>query len=272
MQSMPELGIRLVVFDWAGTVVDHGSIAPIAALVAAFRELGLDLSEAEARKPMGLNKRDHIAAILSSQAVVDQWFQVFGKKPTLADGDALYERFLPLQTRTALGRTAVIPGVVECTHELRKRGIKMGTTTGYPTAIGAPVADAARRQGFEPDFCVFPDEVSAGRPAPWMIFRNMEHARVDSPAAVLKVGDTVPDIEEGRSAACWCVGIGETGSEVGMDLDEWRALPDAEKAQRAEGARKTLLSAGAHAVIPSLAHLPPIIDELNQRLGRGERP
>jgi len=273
MQSTSsESGIRLVVFDWAGTVVDHGSIAPIAALVAAFDELGLDLSEAEARKPMGLNKRDHIAAILNSPVVVDQWTSAFGKPPTQADGDALYERFLPLQAQTALGRTAVIPGVVECTRELRKRGIKMGTTTGYPTAIGAPVADAARAQGFEPDHCVFPDEVSAGRPAPWMIFRNMEHACVDSPAAVLKVGDTVPDIEEGRSAACWSVGITETGSEIGMDLHEWRALPAPERARRADAAAKTLLAAGAHAVIPSVAHLPRFIDELNQRLGRGGRP
>ena len=148
----------------------------------------------------------------------------------------------------------------------------MGTSTGYPTAIGAPVAEAARTQGFEPDHCVFPDEVSAGRPAPWMIFRNMELARVDSPAAVLKVGDTVPDIEEGRNAACWSLGITETGSEIGMDLDDWRALPAAEQAQRSGAAAKTLLSAGAHAVIPSVAHLPSFIDELNQRLGRGERP
>jgi len=272
MQSVPDLGIRLVVFDWAGTVVDHGSIAPIAALVAAFDELGLELSEAEARKPMGLSKRDHIAAILNSPVVVDQWTSIFGKRPTEADGDALYERFLPLQAQTALERTTVIPGVVECTRELRKRGIKMGTTTGYPTAIGAPVADAARAQGFEPDHCVFPDEVSAGRPAPWMIFRNMEHACVDSPAAVLKVGDTVPDIEEGRSAACWSVGITETGSEIGMDLHEWRALPAPERARRADAAAKTLLAAGAHAVIPSVAHLPRFIDELNQRLGRGGRP
>ena len=272
MQSKPALQIRLVVFDWAGTVVDHGSIAPIAALIAAFRELGLELSEAEARKPMGLNKRDHIAAILSSPAVVEQWHRVFGKQPTEADGDALYERFLPLQAQTALGRTAVIPGVVECTRELRKRGIKMGTTTGYPTAIGSPVADAARGQGFEPDFCVFPDEVAAGRPAPLMIRRNMQHGQVDSPAAVVKVGDTVPDIEEGRNAGCWSVGITDTGSEIGMDLQEWQALAPAEKARRAKAAANTLLAAGAHAVIPAVAHLPSLIDELNQRLGRGERP
>jgi phosphonoacetaldehyde hydrolase len=270
--SHPESGIRLVVFDWAGTVVDHGSIAPIAALVAAFDALGLDLSEAEARKPMGLNKRDHIAAILNAPAVADQWLKVFGKRPTTADGDALYERFLPLQATTAQRHTAVIPGVADCCRELRRRGIKIGTTTGYPRAIGAPVAEAARSQGFEADHCVFPDDVSSGRPAPRMIARNMELAQVGSPSAVLKVGDTVPDIEEGRNAACWSAGITDTGSEIGLDLEAWQALTEEEKVRRAKAAAEKLLAAGAHAVIPSVADLPSLIDELNQRLGRGERP
>lgn len=267
-----DAGIRLVIFDWAGTIVDHGSIAPIAALMAAFDELGLELDEAEARKPMGLNKRDHIAALLNSPTTQDQWTKAFGKPPTADDGDAIYERFLPLQMTAATSRTALIPGVVDCGRELRARGIKIGTTTGYPREIGAPVAQSARDQGFDPDQCVFPDDVQAGRPAPWMILRNMELAQVSSPAEVVKVGDTVPDIEEGRNADCWSIGVTETGSEIGLGVDEWDALPPPEKTWRVEAVAAKLLTAGAHAVIPSVAYLPQLIDDLNQRLGRGEQP
>jgi phosphonoacetaldehyde hydrolase len=270
--TSPDPEIRLVIFDWAGTIVDHGSIAPIAALMVAFDELGLELSEAEARKPMGLNKRDHIDALLRSSAISDQWFKAFGKEPTSIDVDAVYERFLPLQMRAARRRTALIPGVVECGRELRVRGIKIGTTTGYPREIGAAVAESARDQGFDPDHCVFPDDVSSGRPAPQMILRNMELAEIDSPATVVKVGDTVPDIEEGRNAACWSVGVTETGSEIGMSVDEWDALTSDEKGRQSGVVATKLLAAGAHAVIPSIVHLPPLIDRLNERLGRGEQP
>jgi phosphonoacetaldehyde hydrolase len=264
--------IQLVVFDWAGTIVDHGSIAPIAALMAAFGELGLDLDEAEARKPMGLEKRDHIGAILNSPPIARQWANVFGSPPTSVDRDALYDRFLPLQMSAAKSRTALIAGVVECVQELRKRGIKIGTTTGYPREIGASVAQSARADGFDSDYCVFPDDVGAGRPAPRMIFRIMELAQITSPAVVVKVGDTVPDIKEGRSAACWSVGVTETGSEIGMDAGEWETLNSDEKRLLAEAAVRKLLAAGAHAVIASVAELPALIDAINQRLGRGERP
>jgi phosphonoacetaldehyde hydrolase len=268
----PDPEIRLVIFDWAGTIVDHGSIAPIAALMAAFDEMGLELSEVEARLPMGLNKRDHIDALLKSSAISDQWFKVFGVEPTSADVDAVYERFLPLQMSAARRRTALIPGVVECGRELRNRGIKMGTTTGYPREIGTAVAESARDQGFDPDHCVYPDDVPSGRPAPFMILRNMELAQIDSPITVVKVGDTVPDIEEGRNATCWSVGVTETGSEIGVSVDEWDALPADEKVRRSGVVETKLLAAGAHAVIPSVAHLPQLVGRLNQRLGRGERP
>jgi phosphonoacetaldehyde hydrolase len=269
---MPDATVRLVVFDWAGTIVDHGSIAPITALVAAFGELGLDLTESEARGPMGLHKRDHIGEMLRLPSISAQWLKLFGHAPMSADGDFLYERFLPLQVAAAQRRTALIPGALDCWAALRNKGIAIGTTTGYPRAIGQPVAEAARAQGFAADHCVFADEVPAARPAPWMIFRNMEATRIAPPALVVKVGDTVPDIEEGRNAGAWSIGVTETGSEIGLDLDEWRSIPAPEKLRRSQSAGEKLLRAGAHAVLPSVAELPALIEELNSRLGRGERP
>jgi len=269
---MPDLLVRLVIFDWAGTTVDHGSIAPIAALVAAFDQLGLDLTERDARGPMGLHKRDHIRELLRLPSIADQWKGSFGREPTPTDVEAIYRRFLPLQSVEAKRRTNLIPGVLDCYAALRKQGIVLGTTTGYPRMIGEPVAEAARAQGFIPDHCVFADEVPAGRPAPWMIFRNMEAARIFPPALVVKVGDTVPDIEEGCNAGAWSIGVTETGSEIGLDLDDWRAIPETERMQRSQAAGEKLLRAGAHAVVRSVAELPGLIDELNSRLERGARP
>jgi phosphonoacetaldehyde hydrolase len=264
--------IRLVVFDMAGTIIDHGSVAPVVALVKAFRELGLELSVEDARGPMGLHKRDHIAAILRLPAVASHWKTAFGHEPTAAAAQAIYERFLPVQSAEALTRTDLVPGALSCLAALREKKIALGTTTGYPRSIGEPITDAVRARGWAADHSMFPDDVAAGRPAPWMIFRLMELTGVYPAAAVVKIGDTVPDIEEGRNAGVWTLGVTDTGSEIGLTSDEWQAIPKIERTQRAATAREKLLAAGAHAVIGSVAELPGLIDELEARLSRGERP
>jgi phosphonoacetaldehyde hydrolase len=266
---MPGL-IRLVVFDMAGTIVDHGSIAPVAALIAAFRELGLELTTEEARGPMGLHKRDHIAAVLRLASVAARWQLAFGNPPTPADVEAIYERFLPLQDSDAQARTELIPGALPCLAALRAKGIAVGTTTGYPRQIGQPIVDAVAAQGWTADYSAFPDDVKAGRPAPWMIFRLMELTGVYPATAVVKVGDTVPDIEEGRNAGVWTVGVTETGSEVGLTLDEWQTVPEPDRRHRAAAAGEKLRRAGAHTVIGSVAELSAWIDQLNPRVRNGE--
>jgi phosphonoacetaldehyde hydrolase len=130
----------------------------------------------------------------------------------------------------------------------------------------------AAEQGYRPDHCVCAEEVSAGRPAPWMIFRIMEALGVYPPSAVMKVGDTVPDVGEGLAAGAWSVGIVRSSSEVGCTAREWDALPQTEQHRRSARCRAKLLAAGAHAAVDTLAELPAVLDEFNARLGRGERP
>ena len=56
--------LEAVIFDWAGTTVDHGSLAPVRVLVQMFAAHGVPISNAQARRDMGLLKRDHIDRIL----------------------------------------------------------------------------------------------------------------------------------------------------------------------------------------------------------------
>ncbi len=264
--------IRLVVFDMAGTIIDHGSMAPVAALVVAFRELGIELSDADARGPMGLHKRDHIDQVVRLPHIAARWQALFGHPPTSADVDAIYERFLPLQAAEAEARVELIPGALQCLTAVRERKIATGTTTGYPRSIGQPITDAVAAQGWRADHSLFPDDVRAGRPAPWMIFRLMELTGVYPPSAVVKIGDTVPDIEEGRNAGVWTIGVIDTGNEIGLPLAECRALNVSERTRRATAAAEKLRQAGAHAVIGSVAELPAFLETLSPRIARGERP
>ena len=77
--------IRLAVFDWAGTTVDYGCMAPVAAFVETFKRRGVQIGPAEARAPMGLAKKDHIAAIARQPAVAERWQHVLGRSCTEAD-------------------------------------------------------------------------------------------------------------------------------------------------------------------------------------------
>jgi phosphonoacetaldehyde hydrolase len=112
----------------------------------------------------------------------------------------------------------------------------------------------------------------AGRPAPWKMFRLREALNVYPPAAVVKIGDTVPDVGEGLAAGAWSVAVLRTGSEVGCTEEEWAALPEDERCRRLEAARRKLLAAGAHAAIDTLAELPAFIADVSDRPGRGEKP
>lgn len=266
------LAIKLVVFDWAGTTIDFGCMAPAGAFVATFATRGVAVTLAEARGPMGLHKKDHLRAMLRTESVSAKWRAATGRDWTEADVDDLYRDVTPRQVEAAEQHSELIPGVSVLVSELRAAGLKIAATTGYFRAAADVVLAAAKRQGYEPDFNICADDVPAGRPAPWMIFRCMEALNVYPPAAVVKVGDTVIDIEDGRNAGCWSVGVVDSSNEMGLTASALAALPPRELEMRRESVRARYRAAGAHAVIDAVTSLPHLVAELNIRLAAGGHP
>lgn len=262
------LKIKLVVFDWAGTTIDFGCMAPSGAFVAAFAAKGVEVTLAEARGPMGFHKKDHIRAMLRTESVGTKWKAAAGRDWTEEDVEELYRAVTPLQIEAAAKYSELVPGVVEAVAELRARGIKVAATTGYFREAADVVLAAAKRQGYEPDFNICADDVPAGRPAPWMIFRCMEALNVYPPAAVLKIGDTCIDIEDGRNAGCWSIGVVDSSNEMGLTREELSALPLPELEARRERVRRRYRDADAHVILGQLSELPAVIVELNTRLIR----
>lgn len=264
--------IQLFIFDWAGTTVDHGSFAPISAMQTAFSESGIDVTVDQLRAPMGLHKLDHIKAVLQMSAVTAAWRGKHQRDPNDDDAEEIYHRFLPLQKETAIECSDMIDGVLDTIDALRKRGIRIGTTTGYPREIGEAVADKAATAGYVPDVAVYADDTPAARPAPWMIFQIMRDVGVYPASQVVKVGDTLPDIEEGLNAGCWSIGVTRTGSELAMSAAEVESLDDSDRNSRLAAIGDKFLAAGAHGVVESVADLPALIDDINNRLADEERP
>jgi phosphonoacetaldehyde hydrolase len=154
--------VTAVVFDWAGTTVDHGSLAPTIAFQTVFRQKGVEITAAEAREPMGMAKRDHIAAILAMPTVGRAWRAAHGRPHEEADIDTLYAEFLPVQERVLQEHSGVIAGVSPAVEACRRMGLRVGSGTGYTRALMEIVSASAKRQGYEPDCVVCADDVPRG--------------------------------------------------------------------------------------------------------------
>jgi phosphonoacetaldehyde hydrolase len=264
--------VRAVVLDWAGTTVDFGCLAPAAVFQRIFEDAGVPVSIDAARAFMGRHKRDHIQAMLDTPDIRARWEAAHGRAPAEADVDRLFDAFVPQQLAALESNRAVIPGVADTAVELRRRGIAIGSTSGYTREMMDRVTDSAAAEGYAPDTVVAVDEVARGRPAPFMAQRAMERLDVWPAAACVKVGDTVSDVEEGLNAGMWTVSVAVSGNEVGLSLADWQALPAVRQQALRAAAATRLARAGAHHVVDTLADLPTALDAIEAALARGEAP
>jgi phosphonoacetaldehyde hydrolase len=235
--------IEAVLLDWAGTTMDHGCMAPAVVFVEVFRRKEVPISVDEARVPMGAHKRVHIQRITEIPAVRERWTKVHGRPPGDADVEEMFQAFIPLQLACLGEYSELIPG-----------------------------APDAARQGYVPDSTVCANEVPAGRPFPHMCLQNAINLAVTSIYSCVKIDDTVPGVEEGLNAGMWSIGLAMSGNEIGLPLKEMLALPKAELAAKRERAYTRMYQVGAHYVVDSIADVMPILDDIEARLKRGEKP
>ncbi|MFW5641150.1 MAG: phosphonoacetaldehyde hydrolase [Roseicyclus sp.] len=251
--------IRAVIFDWAGTMIDFGSFAPMGVFVEAFRRFGIEATIEEARAPMGMPKRDHIHAMLKAPRLAAEWARVHGAAPTAEDVTRVYEVFVPMNEAVVADYARLVPGAKDTLDWLAERGIKVGSTTGYTRAIMARVAPVAAAQGFRPLNMVCADDLPEGRPGPLGMYQCFIDLCVHPPASVLKVDDTPPGIAEGVAAGCPTVGVALSGNIAGLTPEALGALPPAEVDDIRARAAAILREAGATHVIDTVADLPRLI-------------
>ncbi len=249
----------LVIFDWAGTMVDFGCCAPIEAYVEAFARRGVTLAEAAARADMGIAKVDHVRALLARPEVAADWTAAQGQAPGEADVAALMADLGPLMRDAAAVASELIPGAAATVRTLRHRGLKIASSTGYTREMMGPVLERAAAQGYAPDHLVCAGETLQGRPSPLMIYKACAELGVWPFGRVVKVDDSESGIAEGRAAGCFTVGVAASGNAVGLSLAAFQALEAADRDRRLAGARASLMAAGADVVIGSVADLPAVL-------------
>jgi phosphonoacetaldehyde hydrolase len=267
--------VKALVLDWSGTTADAYVLAPAVVFVDVFKKHGVEISMLEARGPMGLRKDLHIKALTEVPEIRERWKAVHGKDPDQGDIDRMFADFVPMQLECLRQYTSLLPGVAETTQKLQKDyGIKIGSSTGFVRSMVDILEEDAKKQGYTPDASVAGDEVEHGaRPKPFMVYRNLDMMDVHPIQSVVKVDDTISGIGEALEAGCWGVGIARYSNYMNVNsLDEAESLPDEEMRRRLALTREILRKAGAHYVIDEFTQLPEVIDDVNERLARGEKP
>jgi len=264
--------IKAVIFDWAGTMVDFGCMAPVDALIDAFAANGVAITAADARRDMGRAKWDHVWAILGDPGVAAAWAAAKGARPTTADADAIYQALEPLIEAAATRCADLIPGAAAVAGALRARGVRIGSGTGYTRQMMSGILPRAAAQGYAPEVVVCAGETPSGRPAPLMAWKALIELDAWPAQACVKVDDATVGIEEGRLAGCWTIGLAASGNGVGLSLEDYRALAEPDRRARVAAAAEDLKAAGADYVIDTIADIRPALEAIAARITAGERP
>ena len=278
-ESLPPKRIKLVILDNSGTLNDCGVYAPVIAFVQVFEKYGMPITMEEARRPMGLFKKDHIRSILSTERVSALFHKVYQRAWTEEDVEKMFVDFVPMQLDCLKHYAKLIPGAAQTLATIKEKyGVKIGLSTGFDQEMNELALQEAKKQGFFPDAYTSSSQVPKGRPYWYMIEENMRQAGISDPEEVLKVGDTYGDMQEGKAmraitgSATWTLGLSTTGNYVGKLWPELIQTPGDVIQEEQQKAETFLYRAGADYVAPNLNSLPAIIELINARLEAGEKP
>jgi phosphonoacetaldehyde hydrolase len=258
--------LKAVIFDWAGTTVDFGCFAPTGVFIEVFRQKGIEITQKEARGPMGMHKHDHIREITKYPRIASEWRMIYGSECTEEDIEEMFTSFIPLQLSVIEDHSTIIPELPGALEVIRSLDMQIGSTTGYNKEMMQILTSYAARQGYIPDSVVCSTDVPAGRPAPWMAFRNAENLGVYPMKSIVKIGDTISDIKEGINAGMWSVGVVLSSNEMGMTQKEISMMDTKDLERRKLLVRETFFEAGADYVIDNLSEIGELFHKINEKL------
>jgi phosphonatase-like hydrolase len=203
---------QLVVFDLAGTTVkDNRDVHRV--LQAAMHKHDIEITLEDANDVMGIPKPVAIEELIDKRywgkrVVSEDWIESIHQ-------DFILEMIHFYETDASVGEKE---GVSETFKKLKEKGIKIAVDTGFDRGItNALLSRLGWLKNNLVDCSVTSDEVANGRPYPDMIYEAMRRTAISNSLHVVKVGDTVSDILEGRAAGCGLV-IGVTSGAFSGDV------------------------------------------------------
>ncbi len=264
--------IEAVIFDWAGTMVDYGCFAPLDVFIKVFAEKGIEITVKEAREPMGVKKIDHIRAIAAQKRVKESWLEKFGREIRESEIEELYQSFKRTLLQILPDYAEPVPGAVELFEKIKAEGLKVGSTTGYTSEMMEIVAPKAAESGYRPDSIVTSTDVPAGRPAPYMCYQNAINLKVYPLQKIVKIGDTISDIKEGKNSGAWTVGVIKGSSKLGLHQKEVKEMAEEKLESKIKETAAAFKKAGADFVIEEISDAQELLPKIDKKIAAGEMP
>jgi len=186
-------GVKLVIFDLAGTVIEDAGQVP-AAFTAALGNYGIEVTSDSIREMRGASKREVIKRFVERQTGIKnadinaRTEEIYNSFRCILSG--LYEQ----------DGVREIPGATETFTWLRHHGVRVALNTGFDRTITNLLLNSMHWNGDLINAVACGDDVTQGRPAPDLIFKAMERSEVASVHHVANIGDTVLDLQAGQNA------------------------------------------------------------------------
>ncbi|XP_078374883.1 phosphonoacetaldehyde hydrolase-like [Oculina patagonica] len=194
--------IELLVFDLAGTTVDD-SIEGIPLVAVAMKETfskhGYGIDVEVVNKYRGMEKREAI------QNILNELHRQSNTSPNV-DVEVIFKDFKYFLNKNLSSIKNEIPGTTDVFRKLKSAGMKIAVGSGFPHSVVESIASALEWTELV-DYLSSAEKAGHGRPHPAMILSAMKFFNISDPRAVIKVGDTKIDVQEGKNAGCWTVSV-----------------------------------------------------------------
>ena len=216
--------IELVVFDLAGTTVDdtiHGLPLVTVAMTEAFASRGIKISPDQVNKYRGMDKKQAVRCLLKESQEMQLNNCDSDKYKNVNDNTLLDDMFKDFKTSLnshLININKEIPDTTEIFHWLKSRGIKIAVGSGFPHDVVLALVEKLGWKNLV-QYVSSAEQEGHSRPHPSLIHSAMKYCSVTENRNVLKVGDTVMDIEEGKNAGCWTVAV-LTGTQTESTLKQ----------------------------------------------------
>lgn len=255
---------KVILFDWAGTIVDFGSKVPEKVFHDTFDKEDIYFTGEQIRSFMGMNKRDHIRELFFLDGTIDRLKQE-KKWQTMDDEaivDAFYDAFNITLLNTLKQTKEMIPGADALLKWLHQNGYKTGSSTGYNREMLSATKENLVGRFELPQVDVAADDVAHGRPEPDMLFAALEKLSA-KPDEAISVGDTLADCETAKRAGIPFIGVIEGSSLFGVSLEDFDTMSEEAKAAARTRTRAQYFEAGATDVIQRIGDLQHWLEDNN---------
>jgi phosphonatase-like hydrolase len=240
--------VDLAVLDLVGTTI-HDHSAVYSGLLDAVEAAGGRADRLALHRWLGLDRHGALAAMLPPE----------GDRPDPDRVDTVHRDFLArLDAACAEHPPTPVEGALQVFRDLRAGGVQVALSSTFPRDVTAVLLRAAGWDVGGPratvDALVAADDVPAGRPAPYQVFRAMELTGTQDVARVLVCGDAVLDLRAGTNAgARYVVGV-LTGHR---DADTLRSVRHTHVVPSVRDLPRIALPA-AHPALPATAEARPV--------------